>query len=186
MLLRRQGYAATGLAQIVRESGVTTGSLYHHFPGGKEDLAVAALTLSASVVTEHLQRALAPPTEPAQAFVRWLEAIADDLMADPRDGCPVAPVALEAVHSSERLRSAASEAFRTWADQITDRLIQDGWPKARASNAAQAVLALVEGALLLSRTTGDREPLRNAAANVALLLRPEPEVSTTSSSRSRG
>lgn len=180
MLLRRQGYAATGLAQIVREAGVTTGSLYHHFPGGKEDLAVAALTLSASVVTEHLQQALAPPAEPADAVARWLEAIADDLAVDPRDGCPVAPVALEAVHSSERLRSAASEAFRTWAGKIADRLVLDGWTKARASSTAQAVLALVEGALLLSRTTGDREPLRDAAAHVALLLRrPEREVSTT-------
>ena len=50
-LLRDQGYTATGRAQLLAESGVSNGSLYHHFPGGKEDLAEAALKASGQALS---------------------------------------------------------------------------------------------------------------------------------------
>ena len=57
-LLRDQGFTATGLAQVLAESGVSNGSLYHHFPGGKEDLAEAALEASGQAVASALAEAL--------------------------------------------------------------------------------------------------------------------------------
>lgn len=170
VLLRRQGYAATGLAQVLAESGATTGSLYHHFPGGKEALAEAAMDASAAVVAQALQRALAAPLSTGEAIERWLDALAAELAGDPRDGCPIAPVALEAVHASPRLQAAAARAFATWCDLIAARLRRDGRTPAQARSAALAVVSLVEGALLLARTSGQRAPLKAAATAAASLL----------------
>jgi TetR/AcrR family transcriptional regulator, lmrAB and yxaGH operons repressor len=112
-LLRRQGYAATGLKQVLAESGTSSGSLYHHFPGGKEDLAVAAVQASAAAVTAGLAR-LFDAGDACAAVTLWLDAHIAELRRDARDGCPVAPVALEAVTASPPLRAATAAAFETW------------------------------------------------------------------------
>jgi TetR/AcrR family transcriptional repressor of lmrAB and yxaGH operons len=170
-LLRRQGFAATGLAQIRSESGATTGSLYHHFPDGKEELAVAAIDAAAAEVTTALRAILDRSDDVPAAVGRWTRALASTLAADPRDGCPVAPVALESIHGSPRLREASARAFESWRRLLSDRLRRDGWSTVEADRDATAVLALIEGALLLARTSGDAGPLAAAADAVARLLR---------------
>ncbi len=170
-LLRRQGYAATGLAQVRAESGATTGSLYHHFPDGKEELAEAAIDVAAAEVTAVLQATLDRSRDVPAAVERWTRALGSALNADPRDGCPVAPVALESIHASPRLRAAAARAFDSWRQLLAVRLRRDGWSTAEADRDATTVLALVEGALLLARTSGEATPLSAAADAVARLLR---------------
>src|SRR3954451_7511259 len=149
-LLRRQGYADTGLKQVLAESGLTTGSLYHHFPGGKQELAEAALTASGRSVGAALAHLLDTSATCADAIVAWTDAMVAALAADPRDGCPVMPVAVESVHASDPLRRAAATAFRQWRDLLADRLGREGAPD--AGGTATAVVALLEGALLLART----------------------------------
>src|SRR3954451_13260952 len=107
-LLRRQGYAATGLKQVLTTSGITTGSLYHHFPGGKQELAEAALTASGRSVGAGLAHLLDTSATCADEVAAWTDAMAAALAADPRDGCPVMPVAVESVHASDPLRRAAA------------------------------------------------------------------------------
>lgn len=162
-LLRRQGYVATGVKQILTESGVTTGSLYHHFPGGKEALAEAALTHSAEQVRTALVSALDTFPEPADALAAWTRAAAAALARHPADGCPIASIALESVQASEPLRAAAAAAFRSWEDVLVERLIQVGYPAADARPAGSVVLAMMEGALLLARTSGSTAALDAAA-----------------------
>ena len=169
-LLRRQGYAATGLKQVLTESGVTTGSLYHHFPGGKQELAEAALTASGRSVGAALAHLLDTSDSCADAMGAWTDAMAAALAADPRDGCPVMPTAVEAVHASEPLRRAAGSAFLAWRDLLADRLAREGAPD--ATGTATAVIALLEGALLLARTTGDPSALHAARRAAVDLLRP--------------
>jgi TetR/AcrR family transcriptional repressor of lmrAB and yxaGH operons len=168
-LLRRQGYAATSTTDVLRMGGVTTGSLYHHFPGGKEDLAVAALQLSGDAVRDALEAALDAAPDTATALTRWIAQLATALDTDLRDGCPIAPTALESVHAGDRLRAAAARAFDGWITTIARHLTTEGWPEHRAHRTAVAILALVEGALLLSRTAGTTEPLAAAAEQVERL-----------------
>lgn len=168
-LLRQRGYAATSTTDVLRLGGVTTGSLYHHFPGGKEDLAVAALQASAQAVRDALEAALSSAPSTAAALTHWLARLATALDADIRDGCPVAPTALESAHASDRLRAAAANAFDGWMTTISRSLAAEGWPAGQARNTAIAVLALVEGALLLSRTAGNNEALSAAADQVERL-----------------
>jgi TetR/AcrR family transcriptional repressor of lmrAB and yxaGH operons len=170
-LLRRQGYAATGLAQVLAESGATTGSLYHHFPDGKEALAEAAIDAAAEQVARTLQAVLDRPGDLATAVGRWGKGLAAALAADPRDGCPVAPVALESIHGSVRLRAAAARAFASWRTVLAQRLVRDGWSTVDAERDATTVLALIEGSLLLARTAGDGAPLHDLTAATERLLR---------------
>jgi TetR/AcrR family transcriptional repressor of lmrAB and yxaGH operons len=171
-LLRRQGYAATGLKQVLAESGVTTGSLYHYFPGGKQELAEAALTASGRSVGRALAHLLDTSATCADAIGAWTDALAAELAGDPRDGCPVMPAAVEAVHASEPLRRAAGAAFLSWRDLFAERLGREG--AADATGTATAVVSLLEGALLFARTTGDPEALRAAHRAAVALLPPGP------------
>ncbi len=170
-LFRRQGYAATGLNQILDDAGVKAGSLYHHFPGGKQELA-AAVVESAGTDIERVLRAALTSDAPVTTVVdRWLDLLAAGLAADCRDGCPVEPIATESVHASELVRQAAARAFQSWCAAIAERLSADGWDAPAADETALAVVSVIEGALVLSRTSGDAAALSSAKAAVRAVLR---------------
>jgi TetR/AcrR family transcriptional repressor of lmrAB and yxaGH operons len=172
-LLRDQGYAATGRAQLLAESGVSNGSLYHHFPGGMEELAEAALEASGQLVADALREALEGAPGAAAGVCRFLD-IAQGAAGEA--GCPVAPTALESPGISPRLRAVAARCFAQWESLIAARLRADGWPEPSVPETASAVLALIEGALLLARVTGQLSHLANARrAAVTLLSAPDRE-----------
>ena len=105
-LLQRQGYAATGWRQVVNESETPWGSQSHHFPGGKEQLAVEALERS-GVGYERLLRSAFEAADPVSALRLWVDAAAQQLVAtDFAEGCPVATVALEMAHTSDAVGDA--------------------------------------------------------------------------------
>ena len=162
-LFRTQGYHATGLNQVVAEGGAPKGSLYFHFPGGKEQLAVESVALSAGEVHTTLGA--------ADDLEQVLELFAEHLVAsDFRNGCPVATVALDAAGESEPIRKACATAYDSWQDLLVDFLVRQGIPARRAPGLATTVLAAVEGALLLAKTRRDVAPLRQVAADLRILL----------------
>lgn len=173
-LLYDQGYTATALAQVLAESGVSNGSLYHHFPGGMEELAETALETSGLAIADTLSRVLddAPNTgDGIAAFLDIIEVSPDGVCR----GCPVAPTALES-SISPRLRTAATRSFSRWQELLAGRLRADGWPDDEIAEAASAGLSLIEGALLLARVTGQVSHLAGAkrAARVLLGTAPTP------------
>jgi TetR/AcrR family transcriptional repressor of lmrAB and yxaGH operons len=170
-LFRRQGYAATGLNQILADAGVKAGSLYHHFPGGKQELAAAVVESVGAGNERALRAALAADTPVTAVVDRWVDLLAAGLAADGRDGCPVEPIATESVHASELVRRAAARAFDGWCAAIAERLRVDGWGDASADEMALAIISIIEGALVLSRTCGDTSALTSAKAAVRALLR---------------
>src|SRR6185437_4349017 len=96
VLLRRQGYAATGLSEIVERSGAPRGSLYFHFPGGKEELAVAAMERTGEQLRRAIATLMTAPGGAGEAVSGLIGALAAGLAAsDYRDGCPIATVTLE-------------------------------------------------------------------------------------------
>ena len=172
-LFRRQGYAATGLNQILDNAGVKAGSLYHHFPGGKQELAAAVVESVGAQIERVLRAALADDAPVASVVDRWLDMLAAGLAADCRDGCPVEPIATESVHASDLVRRAAARTFDSWCAAIAERLWADGWADERARETALAVVSIIEGALVLSRTSGDVAALRAAKNAAQSLLRSE-------------
>ena len=172
-LLRDQGYTATGRAQLLAESGVSNGSLYHHFPGGMEELAEAALEASGLAVANALREALDGAPSTAAGIGRFLDVAAQPVDGAPCPGCPIAPAALESPIISPRLRTVAAHCFDQWKDLIAARLRTDGWPERSVAEAASAALALIEGALLLARVSGEVSHLAHAKrAAVSLLAAP--------------
>jgi TetR/AcrR family transcriptional repressor of lmrAB and yxaGH operons len=172
-LLRDQGYTATGRAQLLAESGVSNGSLYHHFPGGMEELAVAALEASGQAVADALGQALDAAPNVALGVTRFLDMAAGPVAGEPCPGCPVAPTALESPIISPRLRAAAARCFDQWEGLIAARLRADGWPEDSVAELASAALALIEGALLLARVSGQVSHLAHAKrAALSLLAAP--------------
>jgi TetR/AcrR family transcriptional repressor of lmrAB and yxaGH operons len=169
-LLRDQGYTATGRAQLLAESGVSNGSLYHHFPGGMEELAESALEASGRAVNEALCEALDGAPSAALGLARFLEIAAGPVAGEPCPGCPIAPTALESPIISPRLRVVAARCFDQWEGLIAARLRADGWPEDSVAETASAALALVEGALLLARVSGQGSPLANARRAVVSLF----------------
>jgi TetR/AcrR family transcriptional regulator, lmrAB and yxaGH operons repressor len=170
-LFRRQGYAATGLNQILDEAGVKPGSLYHHFPNGKQQLAAAVVDTAGAGIEQLLRRFLASKLSVADIVDRWIDLLVAGLAGDPRDGCPVEPIATESVNASPAVREASARAFKGWCAAIEDRLQSEGWPAAEAENVALAVISLIEGALILSRIAGDWAALNAAKPAARSLLR---------------
>jgi TetR/AcrR family transcriptional repressor of lmrAB and yxaGH operons len=157
-LLRRQGYHATGLSEIVAESGAPRGSLYFHFPGGKDELARAALLASTAGWRARIDEATRDAPDLGAAIDATVALLADDLESSGWDnGCPVAAVALEA--TSPLVRATIEEHFASWLDLISSRLAAQGVPPEPARHVATVVMSAFEGALLLARGQRSRAPL---------------------------
>ena len=171
VLLRRQGYAGTGLSEIVARSGAPRGSLYFHFPGGKEELARAAMERSGEQLRRAIRATMDAPGGPRAAIAALLDALAAGLEGSGyRDGCPIATVALETAAESEPLRETAAAIFESWVDELARALHGSGMERAGAQRRALFVLSAIEGALLLSRARRDVAPLRAVREELVLGL----------------
>ena len=160
-LIRRQGYAATGLNEIVARSGAPKGSLYFHFPGGKEELAAAAMARAGDQLRQAIEAILASSDDLGEGLGRLVDALAAALEAsDYADGCPIATVTLEAANRSEAVRAAAADAFDAWLSALEARMTEAGMDRPAASRRATLVLACIEGALILARARRELAPLR--------------------------
>jgi len=177
-LLRRQGYHATGLSDIVAESGAPRGSLYFYFPGGKDELARAALLASTAEWRARIDAATRDARDLGEAIDLTVKLLADDLEASGWDnGCPVAAVALEA--TAEPVRAAVREHFESWLDIVAERLAALGVARAPARQLALVAMSSLEGALLLARVTRSRAPLVAVGAALrAMVAAALPAVST--------
>jgi TetR/AcrR family transcriptional repressor of lmrAB and yxaGH operons len=170
LLFRRQGYAATGVNQILEAANVKAGSLYHHFPGGKQELAAAVVDGVGGDIERRLRGFLDSGFGVADIVDAWIDLMSAGLASDRRDGCPIEPIATESVNASPQVRDASARVFACWCLAVADRLRADGWPAAEADRTALAVIALLEGALMLSRIAGDTAPLDAAKAAARTLF----------------
>jgi TetR/AcrR family transcriptional repressor of lmrAB and yxaGH operons len=172
-LLRRQGYNATGVSEIVACSGAPRGSLYFHFPGGKEELAVAAMTSAGEQLRGAIVWLLSSTEELSTGIGQLIEALAAGLeRSGYEEGCPIATVTLEAAVGSEAIRAAADQVFGSWLAAISQRLQTTGVAPDRAERRATLVLAAIEGALILARARRSLEPLLAVRAELAELGNP--------------
>ena len=171
-LFRQQGYHGTALHDILAAGGSPRGSLYFHFPGGKEEIGQAALTLAGEAVRQAIAGA-AEASDNAETFlVRIVRGMAADLeRSDYKEGCPIATTALETAAQSDALGAATRGAFQKWENEIKRGLERFGITSGDAGLAATMVLSQLEGALLLARTYRSLDPIHRAEQAVKLLVR---------------
>jgi AcrR family transcriptional regulator len=167
-LFRRQGYNATGVKQIVTEAKAPFGSVYHHFPGGKEELGAEAVRISGGIYLQLIPAVFdAAPDLPTG--VRWFFAGAGQHLVetDYEDACPIATIALETASVSEPIRQACADTFESWIEAAATRARDAGLDPGASRRLAIALLAALEGAFVLARAQRSTEPLKIAGELMA-------------------
>jgi len=172
-LFRRNGYTGTGLKQIVTEASAPFGSLYHFFPGGKEQLGEEVIRSSGMLYAQLWDVFFAPAPDVISGIESFFAgAIVTMRETDFVESCPIATVALEVATTSEPLRKATSDVFNGWIDTgvrgFTDKF---GVPEEIARKLILAAIMALEGAFILSRSMRDVEPLAVAGESVVAMAR---------------
>jgi TetR/AcrR family transcriptional regulator, lmrAB and yxaGH operons repressor len=158
------------VSQILETADVKAGSLYHHFPNGKQELAAAVVESAGTEIERLLRQFLDSDSTVADIVDGWIDLLIAQLASDRRDGCPIEPIATESVNASSEVREASARAFAGWTAAVAERLRADGWNDPDAQQTALAVIALVEGGLILSRIATDDAALTSAKRAARKLL----------------
>ncbi len=164
-LLAEKGYAGMELRDVAVVGRAPRGSIYHHFPGGKRQLAVEAAALEGAEIRAGIERSLRERglgetlTMFGEVFRRRVKDKPEQL------GCPVAAAAL-ARPEDPALAAAATKAFQSWEAPIAAALEEEGVTPKDAANFAGLVVSTIEGALIRARAAGDEAPLESAVAGL--------------------
>lgn len=170
-LLELQGYHATGLNQIIQESGSPKGSLYHYFPGGKQELTAEAIEHVGQLVQQRIKVNLDAVDDPGDAIRTFILRVADSVeLSGYRTGGPITTVALETAATSERLRLVCEAIYHNWQAVFAEKLISGGFSNERAERLSTLILSAIEGGIILCRTRRSPQPLRSVAEEVSLLI----------------
>lgn len=163
-LFRRQGYVGTGMKQIAAEASAPFGSVYHFFPGGKEELGAEVIRTSGRMYMQLFVAVIAEfPEDLLGAVGGFFSGAAETLRdTDYADACPIATVALEVASTNETLRVATADVFGEWMDGAGAYFESFGIPGVRARELAFSMLSLMEGAFIFSRSMRTTEPMEIA------------------------
>lgn len=153
LLMREKGARATSIDDVLAHSGAPRGSVYHHFPGGRDQLLREATGYAGSYVAGWIERSPSSVDLLDDLLGTYREQL---LASDFRAGCPIVAAAVEA---DSDLQEPAAEAFGRWSELIVERLRDDGVDPERAAELATLVVSSIEGALVIARARRDPEPL---------------------------
>ena len=170
-----RGYHATGLNQILKESGAPKGSLYYHFPEGKEQLAVEAITISRNLVADKLRQNL-NSGNPIEAIQHHLQMLADIFSSEERLHdewfalVPFGLLAAESAFENETMRLACEETFLCWGDIYIQKLLENGYSEENAKILSTSLIAMIEGGVILALTQKSGQPLLQIKSMIPYLL----------------
>jgi AcrR family transcriptional regulator len=171
-LFRRRGYTGTGVKQIAAEAEAPFGSIYHFFPGGKEQLGEEVIRSGGQFFLQLYETIADGAPDVVTGTKDFFYGAAQTLRdTDYADACPIATVALEVASTNEQLRQATADVFELWLGAMTARLTAAGIAAAPARELAVATLAALEGAFLLSRATRSPVPVEVAGDFAAAAVR---------------
>ena len=170
VLMGEHGVEATSFSQVIERSGAPRGSIYHHFPGGKEQLIAEATRYAGDAVANLMTEAVEQHDDPVAAVDAitgfWRTVLYD---SDFAAGCPVIAATLESDHSPAA-RDAAREAFERWEQIYTEMLTRAGVPEERALSLGSTAISAVEGAVILSRAQHSNGPLERVVDELRKLF----------------
>jgi TetR/AcrR family transcriptional repressor of lmrAB and yxaGH operons len=170
-LLAAKGYEATALLDVVDAAKASRGSIYFHFPEGKQQLALEALSYSTRRALERSASAIQHGASTADVVRRTAKVLAAGLEeSEFAMGCPVATVALEIANTNEPLRQLSADFFSEWRSLYVGSLLRDGVAPERAQRLATLIVATIEGGLVLARSMHSTKPLLDACEETAAVL----------------
>jgi AcrR family transcriptional regulator len=168
-LIGTRGFSATSFADVLEHSGAPRGSIYHHFPNGKRQLAEDAIGWTSDQILGHLRSCRATtPTELMTCFIDlWRQSV---LASRGSAGCAVAGVAIDIGAFEDELIGTVRRTFRSWVTELAAGLVKLKVPPDRARTIAFAAVAGMEGALILCRAEGNSRPLEAVADELVRLV----------------
>lgn len=155
-LLRERGARGVTIDAVLADSGAPRGSVYHHFPEGREQLVREAVAHASDFIGALISDFADDPSTALERFVDlWAQVLRD---SDYRAGCPIVGIAVDADVDTD----LGERAFRGWADQLTRLYHAQGIAEADAARLASSTIAAVEGAIVLCRVQRSTQPLDDA------------------------
>lgn len=165
-VFREHGFEGASLALIGQRTGLGKGSLYHFFPGGKEEMAAAVLVEIDLWFEQHIFRPLRKE-EPRRAVAEMVRAV-DGYFRSGRRVCLVGAFALGDVR--DRFGAAIRGYFAAWTDALAQALERSGLPEGTARDRAEEAVAAIQGALVLARALDEPAAFRRSLARIEARL----------------
>ena len=168
--LQRKGLHGVGLSELLAAADAPKGSLYHHFPNGKTELAVAAIERVGQRAEQAFAALFERQSDPLDALSTWLQGALGQLQESAFErGCPLATVALESGPEDQEIRAALANAFIVIRQALQQQLQRHAYPQ--PEGLAALFVALYEGGLLQARVAGSSEPLKQAVTTLLHFIR---------------
>lgn len=165
--LRARGYGSTSMKDLLATTGVSSGSMYHSFPGGKEELAAATVREVGLHAAGLIANVFRDASKVAEGIAIIFDALISDLeQTDYENGCPIGVPATEAAGVSVQIQEASREVFDAWVAAYRDALIDDGWFPDDATPFATLIVTAYEGSLTIARTMKSTTPIQGAKAHL--------------------
>jgi AcrR family transcriptional regulator len=167
-LIGSRGLNATSFAEVLAESGAPRGSIYHHFPKGKEQLTNEAIELVSERLLAYLRAGPSDTPEHVLAYFidLWRRVV---VASNGTAGCAVAGVAVD-TNDEPIVMDHVRDIFRSWINELARQLERAGKSPQQSVSTARTALAAMEGALILCRAEGSVEPLNDVAVQLLRLV----------------
>lgn len=173
-LLNEKGYYGTSTNEILSRAGAPRGSMYYHFPGGKDEIVIASIEVAGRWIEDKLLEVC----QEEQAAEETLSAIFELFRADLCDsnftcGCPIAAVALECSGQDSPIALACAEVYQNWENVLLS-FVQTlpHIPEQKTHELAKLIFILIEGAVLVARSKAQLLPLTLAEQTCLEWIRP--------------
>jgi TetR/AcrR family transcriptional repressor of lmrAB and yxaGH operons len=170
--LRTRGYHGVGLTELLHAAQAPKGVLYHHFPGGKAELAVQAIDAVVAQIGADLDKLAQRSADPVEALTAWMSSAQRALEKSGFElGCPLATIALESRPDDTAIRSALAQGFAVIRGRLGAVLANAGLAEPQAARLAALIVSAYEGALVQARVAGNAQPMRDTAEALIDLVR---------------
>ena len=165
--LGTRGFHGVGISELLSRAQAPKGVLYHHFPGGKTEWAVAAIDTVVVHITGALDDLFARHDDPVQALALWMEQAQSILQGSGfQRGCPLATIALESTAEDTAIREAVAKGFAAIRDCLKRALVASGLEARQAAGLSSLIVSAYEGGLIQARVAGSAGPLQDTATTL--------------------
>jgi AcrR family transcriptional regulator len=169
-VMRERGAAGVTIDEVLARSGAPRGSVYYHFPDGRNQILAEALRYSGESITAMIDDAAGWGARALlREFVEFWERLLTE--GDFTAGCPVVAAAIGSDDDDPRLSAEAGEILGRWCTALTRAFVNDGFGDDDAASLAVTSIAALEGAIVLSRSTRNAVPLRQVGDQLEFLIK---------------
>jgi TetR/AcrR family transcriptional repressor of lmrAB and yxaGH operons len=167
-VMRERGAAGVTIDEVLTRSGAPRGSVYYHFPEGRNQILTEALRFAGDAITATIEGAQGGIPLVRNFVEFWERSLAE---SDFNAGCPVVAAAIGSADDDPALSLVAGEIFDRWRAALSRAFVADGFDDADAGSLAVTCIAALEGAVVLCRSTRSADPLRDVAQQLEFLIK---------------